>query len=398
MIVVVGTDVDSRDHDQPGLELQYSYDGSTIISRERLFIEGSLGGEDKQFIRPLTAPFFRVVYHNGDDAQTIFTLETTHQPDPIQVPISRIGDSLVDTSVASIGKSILAGKDPDGAYLNVRIQGRHSAGSTIVPLNGDTGGTDHIFWGVWFPWQESYVRLAIDVEADVAGTIYIDFSQDVEPINGDNSSVLDSAPFDYDPSITPLFRRHIVVQSRWVRVRYVNGIAAQSRINLDAAYLISDSGIGLKSATASIQSTTLVGIVESILTAENESESYVHVKTTANDSGKEGLNTTITKIEDDILQRPLSTWGARQITLGNSEQRLDTDNYTGRRTIEILNNGSTEIFINSDDSVTELNGRVVNPGGSVSLMLSEDAEVWGICKNASGTSHRNQYVRRTHVK
>ncbi len=141
---------------------------------------------------------------------------------------------------SNTSRNEVVGLNPDNDYENIRAQGSHAGNSTAIPLGGN-----EVYRGTWFPWQKHYVKMLSDLQADVACTLYIDLSQELNPTDGDDSDITDSlGPFPYDPVATPLLRRHTAVQSVWVRHRLVNGPAAMSELVLDAGFVMSDPGAG----------------------------------------------------------------------------------------------------------------------------------------------------------
>ncbi len=135
-------------------------------------------------------------------------------------------------------KSVTIGLDPNGDFREVSAQGQHNANSTNTPLNGDTGGTDHIWRGEWFKWQDSHVAAVVSFTADVPGTFYWDVSDVEVPVNGDESSLTDTVPIPFDPVIDLFYPRVFPIQSVWARARYINDLSAQAEFNLSTAFTI----------------------------------------------------------------------------------------------------------------------------------------------------------------
>jgi hypothetical protein len=143
--------------------------------------------------------------------------------------------NLSNISTALLTRAVQAGVTPDGAFKNTRSQGRHAGNSTIVPLPGNTGGTDHIFRGEWFEWSDAFGGMVVDVFADAPGTLNIDFSESDMPDSLTDDDVGLSQSINISANV--LFRRSFNTQSRWVRLRYVNGATAQSDFGLSATFM-----------------------------------------------------------------------------------------------------------------------------------------------------------------
>lgn len=181
--------------------------------------------------------FYRLRLVNGPVAQTAFGEADVWTYDkPFTGSFGSLTANLSSLSTALLTRAVQAGVSPDGGFTNIRSQGRHSLNSTTALLNGDTGGSDHIFRGTWVEWQASFGGLILDMHSDVPGTLHIDFSEVADPVDGTEESVTLSQSVDYDPS-NLLFRRGFPTQSRWVRIRYENGLTAQSVFGLDTAFL-----------------------------------------------------------------------------------------------------------------------------------------------------------------
>lgn len=282
--------------------------------------------------------------------------------------------------------AVAVGLNPNNDFISVRASGRSSGNSTTTPLNGNTGGTDHIFRGTWFEWQNGYVSAIFDVHADVAGTLFIDYSEDAAPVDGSEVSVDDSLTFPYDPSATPLLPKTIPVQSRWVRARYVNGPAAQSDFELDTSFLVIANGLMLEALSDNPIGKSLGALTKSLVIAEDSNgTTYDQVRTTAaTATGKKGLNVNITQIEDDILFRPLPSWQVRQFTIGTAPVQLDSTKLASRRSLQVKNHDSiNNVYINSGSDVSSSNGEVIPPLSSSSMMLSTSGNVWAIASPAT---------------
>lgn len=170
-------------------------------------------------------------------------------------------------------KNISIAKDPNNDIRETRLQGRHANNSSNNIL-----GADETFRGTWFEWQENYVGLFVDAKSDVSGTLFIEFSQKIAPTNGDESSVDDYIEVTYNPSVTPLLRRHTPTQSRWVRVRYVNDSVAQSEFALDCAFVTSSPPLTLQRLDELPKETNLAGLVRSVPVAQQPDGDFVNGK------------------------------------------------------------------------------------------------------------------------
>lgn len=294
---------------------------------------------------------------------------------------------LTALSTALLTRAVQAGVDPDGNFKNARIQGRHTANSTTDELAGSG-----VFRGTWFPWQESFGKLVVDASADVPGTLYVDFSQADNPANGVDTDITgDPITIPFDPAVVSFVRRQVVVQSKWVRTRWVNGPAAQAFFALDSSFLVGDPGLGLKTATDLITKDVLLGMVDSVLTAfrHEVQTATVHLRTTRNTAGKDGLHAHITGFEDDVHLQPLSAAQARQFTVGASAIQVDLPllNTPGkRRAVEIQTYGRSWGAYGFSSGITfDSNSIRIPPNSWRRFLLDAGVPLWFITQQTGGT-------------
>lgn len=286
-------------------------------------------------------------------------------------------------------KIVQTARDPNDNYNDVRSQGRHLGNSTVTPLSGNTGGSDHIFRGTWFEWQSAYATAVIDMSSDVSGTLNIDFSQEDSPVNGDDSSVTDSVEIDYDPLVTPLLRRHLPVQSKWVRTRYTNGAAAQSEFSLDTLFTPYATTPGLKPAFLNLAANSLTTMTDTIVSAfrSDDSNEPVHVLTTRSNN-KDGLHVHVTGIEDHVAIRPLEAAQARQFTIGATAVQIDTPTLSTpgkRRALGVQTRGLSWIAYGFANTITFAgNSMLLPPNSFKSIALDEGVSLWAITEQLGG--------------
>lgn len=185
----------------------------------------------------LIAPYYRLRVVNGATPQGAFPLFISINwlnNSPYNGAFIFLEDTLTNVSKALLVRSVQAGIDPNANFVNSRIQGRSTANSTTTPL-----GSGAVFRGTWFEWQNNYVGVVVEAKASHSGTLHVDFSSAVAPVDGNDTSVGDSLVSAYDPALIPLLRRVEPVQSRWCRIRFVNGGTAQTSFSLDAAFVTS---------------------------------------------------------------------------------------------------------------------------------------------------------------
>ena len=284
---------------------------------------------------------------------------------------------------APLVQSVSKAEDPDGNIESINKDGRHSANSTISPLNGDTGGIDHIWRGEWFEWQGRYVGMVNEMISDVSGTMYIDFSTNASPVNGDETGVTWSLPIEFDPAQgLGVIRRHTPTQSRWVRLRYVNGPIAQFNFAIDTSFITSPSPDVLETLDVVPSRNELAGIERVKTFAEDDVGEHGFIG--RGGAGK-GLDVHVTG--NDAKQRLSGLANVQQVpfVLTAESQRIDVPALSGTRAVEVVNSGEFHVFVKEDDTVSE-NSRPLFIGGSATYLLEEGEELHGICEDTGGSS------------
>lgn len=357
------------------------------------------------------APFYLLRIYNGPTNQSAFPgfiainwLVKT----PYAGSFGLLNAALNNLSRALLVRSVQAGINPDGEFKNVATPGRSSDNSTEVPLAGDDGSTiyldafkrttgtgqPHIFRGLWKLVQGDYVKVATDYSSDVSGDVFIDISQQGAPVNGIDDDVNESFLIPYDPLDDPIVNEHKVVRAKWVRSRVVNGLAAQTFVDLDTAFLVTDPGSDTKEVHVGVKEDDMASVVHSVPSVlDDESDPddplYTQERATLNPaSGKRGKHSAITLIEDEVLLRgpPLGPKTATFL-LTQTPQRIDLPDITGgtgHRYIQARNGGAFHMFTKEDNTITEVNSNPSFIGGEANYYLPPGGQLWGICESTGG--------------
>jgi hypothetical protein len=110
--------------DQAGtLSCQFSPDGTNWDDQDNYSIPANTG---KFYTLPVEARYFRIVYTNGGTAQTSFRLQTKFHRVALKPSSHRLADTITDEDDVELQKSVIAGRKPDGTYVNASFddQGR----------------------------------------------------------------------------------------------------------------------------------------------------------------------------------------------------------------------------------------------------------------------------------
>lgn len=114
-----------------GLVFQYSSDGVNVDDDDKYTI--GAGGGSKAITLPAEGKYFRVVYTNGVTAQGVFRLQATYRLVRGKPSSHNLRESLSEENDAELVKAILAGKKPDGTFVNAIFDGQ---GRLIVAPTG----------------------------------------------------------------------------------------------------------------------------------------------------------------------------------------------------------------------------------------------------------------------
>lgn len=319
----------------------------------------------------LAFPYFRVRYKNGPLNQTWFNVLVFAYTGPPTAPIRSVDSEFTGAGLAITTRTVSFGKRPDGKIQAERIQGVHSGNSSTVPLNA--GG---VFRGTWTRWLDDYIKIVTTMKSDAPGVLYIDFSAQETPVDGDDSSIDGSMVVDeYEPTTSELTRRHTPLQSLWARVRYVNGPAGQTTFNLNTGFLVSDPGLVLETMDKIPVANNLAGLVRAISTISDGMGGYQEVPVDA-----DGIpEVSVTTVNGDVLLRPLPTWQVRQFSISDTAAWIDEVKLPNRRSVQVKNHSaSAPIWIGHSDSLTVNNGELIPPYGSSGMMLSTAGDIYAI--------------------
>lgn len=277
------------------------------------------------------------------------------------------------------------GNDPSGLDKTISVQGIENSNSTSTPLvaNG-------IYRGTWYKWQDTYSKLAISILADTSGIFWIDFSDMTSPSNGDDTSINGTVVYAYDPAVNGLFREHVPVQSKWVRVRYANGATAQTVFSINSTLIPCDPGLVTVQLRTIPNKSQLAGVVKNIPnipTADGNSYQELPVSSLGNPKQ------SIAEIHDDILIDPLNSAQASQTIVGTSVTQLDPTPLANRRIVSVSNDGALRIAVGHTSGMTFDSGSIrMNPGSTRTFGIDSTIPVYAICENLGGiqtTSNRS---------
>ena len=112
--VIVNTNVASA---TSGLQMQFSIDQTTVDWQQSLMIQtgGDVG------VVTVAARYFRILYTNGASAQSTFRVQSIYTYYLSSPPQATLGDTISDTSLVALNRSILTGKTTNGTYINTKL-------------------------------------------------------------------------------------------------------------------------------------------------------------------------------------------------------------------------------------------------------------------------------------
>lgn len=360
----------------------WSSDGGSTVNRYETTLFGGPGAFSAP---PQGSTHFRVAFQNLSASSAVVTFTSILRYQAQNSYVTPILAPLDPSFSAAITKAIVAGQRPSGDFDNARVQGNDPNNSSTNNL-----GINEVFRGIWFPWQKDYLKILIALSSDVAGTLFIDFSQEDAPTDGDESSITESIPISYDPATTPLLRIHIPVQSKWVRLRYQNNGTAQTVFSLDVAFTLNDPGLVMNPLNTIPSGRNLAGVVRNIPTLKTgDGTAFQDVPVSTLGNPKQ----SVAEIHDDILIKPLNSASASQTVLGTSPTLIDSSPLANRRVISVHNEGPLRIAVGHNPGITFNSGSIlISPKSTRTFGIDSSVQLYGLCEDLGGiqtTSNRN---------
>lgn len=147
--VFTGTGVDVSEHNNVtvmlfadkdsatnGMQFQFSTDNTNW---DDCFHFTLTADEPRRFQYPVTGRYFRVIFTNGDTAQTKLRIQTILHGSGILTTIHRISDPLSSDNSAQLIKAILSGQKPgDGDFVNFGATTGGNFKTSVEEFNGST--------------------------------------------------------------------------------------------------------------------------------------------------------------------------------------------------------------------------------------------------------------------
>lgn len=335
--------------------------------------------------------YFRIVAINDSGVTcNSWSIRSMGGDNPAGPITQSLDQAIEDFFSAPLMQTINKGKEPDGQYGAIRKQGRHSGNSTTTPLAGDSGGSDHIFRGTWFEWQDGYVGMLTEVNTDQSGTLYFDFSTTESPDPGSEIDVDYSLVRTYDPNEgIGVLRRETPLQGRWVRVRFVNGPAAQSRLAIDTTMITAATPLTSEPLATNPRPEYMAGLVKNVEYLPDDTGDYDGIERTGTSK-----NVHITGITADVgvvNKPPSGDTETKQFTLTPTPQVIVPADANNFQHVEVRNLGDFHFFSKAINptfplEVTESNGVPTFINGSVEWSLSPGEALHAISEDTGGTS------------
>lgn len=296
----------------------------------------------------------------------------------------RLTDQVLEkeNSVLSQTFAIIKGFDINGDSKDVPVPTRDDSNSTITPLNGN-----ETFRGVWREWQGKYIGMSNEVKSDVSGTLILDFSTKDSPADGVDTDVDFTITRPYDPSeLIGTLRRVTPVQSRWVRIRYVNDGTAQTSFSLETSFLTAAVPEVLESVIVPPFDSALAGIERTIEYSRDDSGEWKEIKQSPNG----GKRVSVVDMEAEVPLKALDQLNTGQGTVlstGAVPIPSAGTGLTNRKSIEFSNHSNTiNVYYGNSPAVTTLNGKILRPGADTVLELDESVDFYWIADDTGGTT------------
>lgn len=294
--------------------------------------------------------------------QTTFRLTTLYSKGASNALGRTIDQGISGSDPVTLTRGVSVGKTPNESFKNRRVGGRHNANSTTSLL-----GASAVWRGTWIEWQGRWVGMVTDLASDAEGTLFLDFTEDESPVDGDESSVQDSLSVNYDPAVTPILRRITPIQSRWVRARYTNGDTAQTAFSLDTALITEAPPLVMQRLGENIEHNNLAGIIKSVVSAPDAIGEY---RVIGRGGLGEGLTTVVTQVLQEVQSEPNNRFETGQLNVGSvsPSQIAAPTSLTRVRSLQITNNDGVDTLFFREQSASVLTaGAVIPPGATREL-------------------------------
>lgn len=156
----------------PGtLVMQFSHDGATVARAITVNVADVASASPRTL--GTIARYFRVVYTNGGQAQTTFSLQTMFHSSQVNL-VSRLEDGLDNVDVINV-RSVPTGQQPDGDFVNAKADG--TAFTDETPLAATA-----TFNSDWID-TDGFISIELFISTDQlssVGGIVVQYTDDVQ--------------------------------------------------------------------------------------------------------------------------------------------------------------------------------------------------------------------------
>ena len=128
--LTVSADVESA---PAGLKFQWSVDGEMVDLEDGTRLGASIGLPGRAFAITPRARWFRIIYINGPNPQTLFRIGVIYHSSGTGLISRPLGRVLTDENFAQVVRAALCAKRADGTYTNLRAT---DDGRLIVKIDG----------------------------------------------------------------------------------------------------------------------------------------------------------------------------------------------------------------------------------------------------------------------
>lgn len=299
----VGEDVSQYARAGVSITSDNATDGTLTIevSRDGITWGGpSRSWADTRFAQPhmweIVERYFRIKYVNGSTAATNLAIQVQYSKNGGILLAHQLDETLTNETEGIAVRSVDVARDANDVFVNSRSAGIHTANTTQTPL-----GIAGVWRGTWFEISNGYVGVQTGIESDVAGTFYVDFSNTASPTDGNETSVEDSLIVSYNPSVTPLLRRMTPTQSRWIRIRYINGGTAQVSLSITNVMLTQATPLVMQQLDTLPTGNNLAALVRAAIAGVDASGNYLNIKTTADGALSTSSDSSLINFQYDAV-------------------------------------------------------------------------------------------------
>ena len=219
----------------------------------------------QMFGAPAFAPYIKYQFVNGAVAQSDFYYDTKFTTNAINGQVLNLTAPIASGMVANLGRNIIAGVTPLGTYSNQRQDGYAFQTTTLLAPNQQ-------YTSSIFALSPDFSQLQVELVADQAGTLEVDFFADAAGL-----TVLSTSSIDYVPQ-AGLISYSSPALAPYSKFKFRNtGAVSQSLFYFDTKLMVKPLSGFVLSTDAPILPEMTANLGRNIIVGKDEAGNYRNV-------------------------------------------------------------------------------------------------------------------------